>query len=502
MDEMMHKTFFKIALVLLLLGIFMPQQLAAQNDFEGQLRRFDRFLERVRNVVTSFNNLRGIQLVNEAEALRNSAGRDFQNRDFDEAQRKIKMAMAKLELALKVTLDGPIRRLRSQVDALLQRAEQEVLGRNHKEAERLIEEARNNRAAAEQALKSRQIQKAVEHFRVAKNLAQRALDMVDAATDKIAEERRKFEALRERARELIERSDDERARQIFNQAMRLGQQAEDAVREGNYTLAKKFYNQSVLLLLRAIDMVPSESVNSVDRVEVELFRLRESLERAHPVVSDAAGSRANLLYERAKRFASEAEVSLKEGRNNEALWRISLADKMVQRALRMARSGSASAVSDKIAHEIENTRNDIELVRESQNVDAPADAEVLLGMSESMLQRAERAAAAGQSRLALEAVLISQRFLTRADKMLLEPASSEVSKQIVTTRLAQLDAAISDAESTIDPAETWNRRLLENAQDLRQFAYDSLQKGHLNAAHEGIQVAFELLRKSQNITNE
>jgi len=481
----------------LLLGIFMPAQLNAQNDLKGQIDRFDRFLEQVRNVVTSFNNLRGIQLVNEAEALRNSAGRDFQNRDFEEAKRKIQMAMAKLELALKVTLDGPIRRLRSQVDALLQRAEQEVLGRNHKEAERLIEEARNNRAAAEQALQARRIQKAVEHFRVAKNLAQRALDMVNATTDKIVEERRKFEVLRERAHELIEQSDNDRARQIFDQAMRLAQQAEDAVREGNYALAKKFYNQSVLLLLRAIDMVPNESVNSVQRIEVELFRLRESLESARPVVSDVSGSRANLLYERAKRFASEAELSLKEGRNKEALWRISLADKMVQRALRMARSGSASAASDKIADEIENTRNDIEVVRESQDVAAPADAEVLLSMSETTLQRAERAAAAGQTRLALESVLISQRFLSRAEQIILEPESSKVSKQLIRTQLAQLDQAISDAESSVDSGESWNRRLLENAKDVRQLAYDSLQKGHFHAAQEGIQVAFELLRKSQ-----
>lgn len=492
----MNRCFVKITLLLFIVGLLMPGNLAAQDDVGRELQRFDRFLEQARNVVTTFDNVRGIQLVNEAETLRNSAVTDIQNRNFRDARNKLKLAMAKLETALKITLDGPIRRLRSQVDALLQRAEQEVLGRNHKEAERLIQEARTNRDAAAEALKARRIQKGVEHFRVAKTLAQRALDMVDATSDRIEEERRKFETLKERAQEEVEKSGDERARQIFEQALRLARQADDALREGNVSLAKKFYNQSVLLLLRAMDLAAGDSIHSVDRVEVALFRLRGSLERARAALSDGEASRAQLLYERARRFAAEAEVSLSKGQNSEALWKIELAEKMVRRAVRLAQPGATLAVSDKIAYEIENTRSDIEAVRATQGANVPPDVEAMLRMAESTLDRGERAADAGFTRVALEAVLASQRLLTRAEEMTRAPKPG-LTREAIALRLSQLEEAIADAEGKTDPKETWTRRLIESARDLRQLAAESFREGHYHAASEGIQVAFELLRKSQ-----
>ncbi len=123
-----------------------------QNELVQAFERLNHTLEVVRQLVSSLENVRAMQLVIEAESLRNQAFADFQNENFVAAAAKIKFAFLKLEQAVRITLEGPVKRLRSRLEELMRQADNLVLGGNHKEAERILQEAKLNRDAAERAL--------------------------------------------------------------------------------------------------------------------------------------------------------------------------------------------------------------------------------------------------------------------------------------------------------------------------------------------------------------
>jgi len=420
---------------------------------------------------------------------------------FVAAVAKLKLAFSLLEQAAKITLTGPVLRLRGQLEELLRRAEDAVSRGRHQEAQRVLTEAKKNRDKAEQAVKAVQIDRAAEHYRVGISLAKRAIDMVSqdgrVDVDVISDERAKFERLLDRAREVVDESRNERATQILHQAVGLAKSAEDAYRNRNLNLAKKLLNQSSLLLLRAMDLASAGSSSAIDQSRTALFRLRDDLERAQPAIDQSRNPRARVLYERARRFAGDAQRALRKGRSYAALWKTDIGMNMLARAQRLARREGSPRFANRINQEINSTREDIEQVRGTLTPDSPADAAILLKMSQFALGKAEQAAAAGFRRVALEAILASQRFLTRAEKIIDSKDDRDVEQEQVRIRLNQLDAAIAEAEERLDgPPESWSRQLLQGAREFRRLSRTSFDQGNYKAANEGIQVSFELLRKS------
>lgn len=467
-----------------------------RDDFARVLQKLDDAIHRARELTTSFNHTRALELVELAQRLRNEAVTAAKSGHVAEAKAKIELAFSLLEQAAKLTLSGPIHRLRNQLEELLRRADDVVLRSRNKEAQRILNEAKKNRAAGEEAVAALRIERATEHYRVGITLAERSIKLAQTL-DRILQEKRKFENLMARAREVVEHGSNDRARQIFHQALNLAHSAEEAFRNGNIELAKRFYNQSVLLLLRAMDLASGESGATVDQAEAGLFRLRDHIGDVRDAITESASPRASRLFERATRFANEAQSALHADKSYQALWKIELAENMLKRAARLARNGNHPQLSRKISREIQSTVQEIAAVQSRVTPDSPKDAAVLLKMARLAVNQAEQAETSGMRRVALEATLAAQRFLTRAERILDAKESGDYSGEQLRVRFNQLDAAIAESEErVVNSGQSWNLQLLQSAKNIRQMSYDSYQKGNYTAANEGIQVSFELLRKS------
>lgn len=499
----MHRTFLKIFIIVFIWSLLAPSSGMSQTRREliAALERLNRDIERVKELVHSFNNDRAIELVKKAQKLRDEAVSALQNREIVVAAAKIKLANALLEQAVKITLEGPIHRLRSRLEELMRKADNLVLGSHHKEAERILREAKANWEAAKKAFARKNINKSVEHYRVAIALTERAINLVKKSVisirDKFLEQRRNFELLLIRAREVVEKSHNRRAKQIFEQAKKLAASAEEAFRNRNFELAQKFYNQSILLLLRAMDLASGEAPAVADRANIALNRLTNLIEDSRQIIANSSRPRAQKLFERAIRVKREAELAVKEGRRYEALWKVKLAENLIQQAQRIARGRISSRFASKISQEIENTKNDIADFQDGLHEDTPQDVRVLIDMSKFTINSADRAYGAGFNRLALENVLAAQRFLTKAERIVRYQEPQTLSKDIISVRLNQLNEAIEEAgKKILEGNQSWNRQLIESAKDIRKIAVKSFQAGNYRASDEGIQVAFEILRKS------
>jgi tetratricopeptide (TPR) repeat protein len=499
----MLRTFLKVFILVFIWSLLVPSSGVSQTRREliTALERLNRDIERVKELVLSFNNDRAIEFVKKAQKLRDEAVSALQKREIVVAAAKIKLANSLLEQAVRITLEGPIHRLRSRLEELMRQADNLVLGSHHKEAERILREAKANQEAAKKAFARKKINQAVEHYRVAIALTQRAMKLVKKSVvsvkDRFLEQRQKFELLLIRAREVVEKSHNRRAKQIFDQARKLASSAEEAFRNRNFELARKLYNQSVLLLLRAMDLASGEAPAVADRANIAFDRLTNLIEDSREVIANSKRPRAQKLFERAIRVKREAELAVKEGRRYEALWKVELAENLIQQAHRIAGGRITSRFSTKISQEIENTKNDIAEFQRVVAKDAPKDVIVLLNMAKFVINRAERAYAAGFNRLALENVLAAQRFLTKAERIVRYQEPSTLSKERIALRLNQLNEAIDEAEKkVVEDNQKWNRQLIKSAKDIRRIAVESFQAGNYQASDEAIQVAFEILRKS------
>lgn len=504
----MSKTVARILFYFLAVGICLVFEANAQVNSDGRrtLSLLNREIERVEELARSYNNnSREVAAkIAEAKTLRDRAASLIVNNRLALAKAAAEMAFQRLSEAKRLILRNTIQRIRSKLEDRLRRAD-ELIGdlACHQEARRTLNDAKKNRDAGERAFNSGQIDLAIEHFRVGNSLAETAIDQLNnsggADIDRITDEKAKFESLVARAREKVEQSQNSHAQQILQQGVRLANRAQDAIRDCNFDLAKSLLNQSSLLLLRAMDLA---SPMDAGQAEVALHRLRDDIVAADRILGDAAVARAKLLFERAKRFAAEAEQALHEKHNHAALWKIDLARKMLQRATTLARG--RRALNDRLPREIENTRQDIASVRSNMSDDAPPDARVLVRMSEFALQRAEQGAAAGTNRVAFEAIWAAQELLSRAERILSKRDQEELGRNQVEVKLKQLDAVIQESEPTIaEVNQDWSRQLFSSAKELRKLAEDSLQKGNYRAANEAIQVSFGLLRKSlKNLRKE
>jgi len=499
----MSKQIQHILFYLLILCMMFPLNSFAQRDDLGKaLENLERNIEKVRELAQSFNNRQALDLVNTANKLFTEARSLAVEAKRSAAFARIKAANALLEQATKITLDGPVRRLRSRLEQLLQKSQTDLSPKLNREADRILREARRNQDAAERALAAGRVKVAVEHFRHAITLVERALAIMKnpaiATLDAIEQDKHRYEGLLEKAREKVERSGNPQAKRILEQALKLAASAERAFQGHDFELARKLLNQSVLLLLRAMDVAAGSSDIAVRQAEISLARLREKIHSARDLIAGSGKPRARVLLDRARRFAREAEIGMQEGRSHEARWKIGLAETMVKRAERVARNGDRRQFTNKLAEEIDKTQSEIAVLAAQLTPRSPKDARTLIEMSRRAVAQAEKAEAAGFSRLALEAVLASQRFLTKADKILSSLEHADVTRQAIDVRLRQLDAAIADAESRLTGTEqAWNRQLLRSAKDIRNMAVDSFERGNYRAADEGIQVAFEFVRKSQ-----
>ena len=160
---------FKISLKYLVLGLvfsvgFSSIASAQSSDEAAQtIERLNRTIEQVKDLVESFRNDLARQLVVQAEQLRDQAVTALHNGELIKARAKVNLAFSLLKKATELALAIPVRRLQSQLEELLQRADHFVIGSCNQQAERLLQEAKSHRDKALNGVSAGQIQEAAEH---------------------------------------------------------------------------------------------------------------------------------------------------------------------------------------------------------------------------------------------------------------------------------------------------------------------------------------------------
>jgi len=507
MNRTYTKTLLWVVFGLLLLGL--PVRSLAQEptrqDLTRMLARLDQKLLEVSELVAAFSNPGAAQLLQRAQQLREQAASRIANNMPRLAALDLQAASQLAEQAVKVALEAPLQRLRSQLEELLRRAENEVIGSGQRDAEQFLQQAKKAQAGAEEALKAMTYRRAIDFYRLAINLAQRSLDLAhgrgaNTGASAADSERDQFETLAVRAREAVEGSQNASARNIYDQAIKQGRSADNSMRSGHPAMALQLYHGAIRLLLRAIDLANSGTAGAATRLEGDLALLEDLISSAERQLESRRDPRGALLITRARILVNEARQALDRKNEGEAEWRLTLARNFVSKALRTDQPGLA-AFELRLDDEISQLKEDIRDLEQRAREQGNSDAGDVVSFAQAACTRAERAANTGKPRLALQAVLAAQRFLSNAEALLSRAATPAVGRQEVAQKLDRLDAFVQEAAPTVNASQDEvSIDLLQQVVEIRDRAREAFNRGRMQVANESAGVATEMLRSAVKIS--
>ncbi|MDZ7291334.1 MAG: hypothetical protein ONB44_18130 [candidate division KSB1 bacterium] len=455
----------------------MTSQSWSQESLEGRVRKelqqLDELLASAKDVLAAFENREARDWFNKALVLRQDAETKFNRAKtlndhrfreglFKEALANIALAKANAEQAIKLALQAPLLRLRNNLDELMRRAEQTVLGGGNREAERLLYEAKKNHAEAERAVVVQNLRRAAELYQIAISLVEKAISLVEGrrstpeATPEaaISREKERYDNLETRAREAVETNKNSPAFLVFEQAQKQARAAREAFHKGQGALAQQLYRGATRLLLRAIDLaMAGQQVEEWGRNEAAL--LKDLIQSAEQEIRENPDPRASLLLERARILVREAEVALDRRQMPEARWRIELARSFIDKAMRKTDWSSVNRnnLEQRYHEALQDLARDIEEVgskaREANKTEALQLVELATNARKAAENAGRQAQQTGTSRswfLAFRLIRAAQYFLLRAEMMLQDlsaPGTANTpARETLTQRMAQLENAV------------------------------------------------------------
>ena len=492
----MKKIILHIFLLSLLYPTFALTQGGQNTDNENsRIRQVYEQLNVAKDLLNAFPDRRAEEWIKQAEQLLGEASTLLAGRHRSLAMAKINTANALLQQAINELSITPLERLQDQVEELIRRAEQTVAGSGSKEAERLIKNAKENCGQGMSAFKNNNYRKSMEHYRVAKFLLEKALNIAQGPQGDINErieiEKNRFEELLNRAEKAAATCQKENAQRLLQQARQQYQNTREAVNRGDFKFALSLYYNATRLLLRVIDICEGRFVSDQDQMTEELEMLGELLAAAREQTSTAQGQRNVMLFNRANRLYHEAEESIRQGKYVVARRQIDLARNLTSR---MPMAGGRIDIRDRAYQELERLKTDIERFSGENQFGATPHAKAMLQAAEHSVKDAERYLESGRTGIALQAILAGNRFVSALQ------APSPIDPA---TNLEKLSADLDRLKSEIESLQNDEqlapeaKELLEAAEQMVSRAQQSLDDNELELASEYIKLGFNLVQKSQ-----
>ncbi len=498
-----------LSLILLLAGfavsVPVPELQAQQQGGTMSPRMINRDLRVLKQRITAasellrqFPNEQAKRFLEEADKLYKRAVQLARENRLTQAKGVIDQATALINKALGLALQNPVRRLVSQLDELMRRAENIRPGMRSTDIERLLQRARRNRQDAERAAHRGDFVQAMEYYRVAISLAQKALDyggMTSAQSVDYSSEKARFQTMAERARAAIEASKNKAAHAIYEQAMRQAHLAETSLNSGNRAMALSHYNSAIKLMLRAFDLASKNSPADINSLRAEYETIQSMIQTARERQSTQSDPRLRTMLTRAEQSLARARTAVENGRPESARLHLNLARGFLNTLFRDRGAGPASR--QRIDQELRNLKIDIELASDVLQGAQNAQAGDLVRMADRFRQQAENDIEQGRQRIALQKILVAQRFLSQAERSRRGDASrrNRLTAENQVRRLEQLLAEATDLMAG-QQATPFMREMLLNAEKMRRQARDMLARGRYALAYELADVGIEFAKKA------
>ncbi|MDQ7054769.1 MAG: hypothetical protein Q9P14_18475 [candidate division KSB1 bacterium] len=484
-----------------------PPQSGVQQMVKSELQRLRQKIATAYQVLRAYKNAEAEKLVRQAEALAQKAHEMVRQKRYRNAQQTIRQAHKLLNEAMRLALQNPLQRLISRLQLLFRQAESLVIGSGNFEAQRLLNLSRDYHRRAEHMRSNGDYFRALDQYRLAIKYVENALNMVrpreqaafDVKSDLSDAERMRFEALAERVHEAIRVSRNASARTIYEQALRQARKAMEAYHSGHRQMARTLFNGAYRLLLRALDMAARQSNLQPHYLRSELASLNEMLRQVESKPPAHDDPQHNVLILRVRENLRRARIAIDEDRLPAAQSYLKLSRTLLSRLMRghqKAPPGNARRVSEELTNLKFDLRQVNQRIRQAQNPQATE----LLKFARRAARQAQRSYENGRMALALQQVLVAQRFLSRVDAALSE-GQPRMNAQRVEATIERLRQMINEIESDYEVSGIM-RNLLKQARDMLAQAEKKQTEQHYLVAFELAEIGIEILKKAVRLSNQ
>ncbi len=497
MNKHVTKTILAPLLLLLCTNATLAQ---VQRTAEWYLNQFDQKFKFAEELLSINPNPTLTNLMQQAKGLRNDAADIFLKGQRQLALNKLNAANRLLDQILQTALRNPLKRMRDRLNQLLEKADRIVLGSGNMEADRLLQESKNQRSKGVSAVLQKRYQAGIEHYRVATYLAQRAIDLVEGPgrnlLDRVEREREQYLELLTKAGEIVNRSGNPLAKKVYEQAVRQGFAIRNAVNQKDYALALDLYYRSTRLLLRAINIAEGQQFSPEEQAREELARIDDlliSLENRNSAELDVT---SKTLLRNAKDLRANAQNHYNAGRYQRTIQSLELAEGVIRRLTR--RMGSAPEdVSTRVESELERLQNELHSAGQRWR-DTP-QVEVFLAEADKVADQAATALQRGFNVLAVELILAGHKLIRAGERASGE--SEEIELASLRNRFAQLDEVLEETDAMLSKESSESYLVLDQAKIMRANAYEALERDNYPLADALIKIATDLARKSKEKFN-
>lgn len=484
-----------------------PPQTGLQQMVKSELQRLRHKISTANQVLRAYKNSEAEKLVRQAETLAKRAYDLFQRRRFRNAQQTIMQAHQLLNQAMQLALRNPLRRLINRLQLLFRQAESLVIGSGNNEAVRLLNRARDHHRRAEHLRRNGDYFQALDQYRLAIKYVENALNRVrsrdqtslDVRPDLSDTERSRFEALAERVHEAVRSSQNANARTIYEQALRQARKAMDAYHSGHRQMARTLFNGAYRLLLRALDMASKQNNLHPQYLRSELATLHEMLRQVESSPQAAADSQFKNLVQRVRQNLRRAQIAIDEDRLRAAQSYLKLSRTLLSRLMRGYPKNTPDHAR-RVSEALTNLKFDLQQAERRVEQSDNEQARELLRFARQAARRAQRSYENGRTSLALQQVLVAQRFLTRIDAVI-APNRPRLDRQGVELRIERLRQMIQDIENDYELTDV-TRNLLRQAKEMQAQAEKELAQGRRLVAFELADIGIELLKKAVRLSNQ
>ena len=288
---------------------------------------------------------------------------------------------------------------------------------------------------------------------------------------------------------LIQESDSEQARRIFQDALQKQGQAQQMHGQGRYGFAVRF-SMSAREAGRQAERMARDSQGFEERARNRLDRVLEMYEQVKERAQEAGHTQALRFVREAESAYHRATQQYQQTNYQRAFQLLQTAETHLKRAARLLfESGDA----ERLRQDLDRTADLIAIATE--RLDAHSDPALvdLLDQASANLERARRALDDDQP---LQAMQLSRRAREQARRVLRQvgdgPSHDGVQEQIdrFDARIAELGPRV------VESGDVQARELLDRASGLRNQAVRALEEGRTDVALRQIRTADNLQRQA------
>jgi hypothetical protein len=410
-----------LKIITFLFIIVFAQLVNAQNyrRVEADFRKIERYIERIQELANKFDSRQARNsLILARVELENARTYLFNPEEPMLKLAQLHMLKAKkyTDVAAQLVLSLPFKKLKAQLDDLIDRAERDLSISRKEEAYYLLNQAKKFQRLAYDAYRSGRVIRGEQYFRIAFFFARKCMDFQKSGRLSLPEQRLELEMsvqqLLSQAGELAK--ENENIMKMLNEAQRHYEEALQLADDGKEEMAVNRLKLIRRFIYRIYDQADRGN-NKETRIENQLYSLNAFLQSLESENATSNNEQKQKMLDRARLIYSEAQSAYGAGNFNQAEKKISISQRLANKVFRQTRS-NRNNTSENIEDRIEETERLLEFQRDKVFTSGN---EALIKMHEESLQMLDRARQAldnGKNGLAFQMLQMGTRMSARIQR--------------------------------------------------------------------------------------